>query len=207
MPPANSPLQKSFKLPSTPLRRPFVKRPLAVLTLLVTAAVYLAGVCEAQPPVAPKNQIPQAQNAAQPSSPDKAAILLRICVNNWLPDSQFKDLIAMIDRHPGCTDALSLFTSSSLAPDPDEVILDRCKLAKDRIRVCHEHGLQAGINVLCTIGHCTENVAHMIGPEFPRAVHSNGNAEAGILCPNQDIFRERIKRLYRACAEADPDFI
>ena len=182
-----------------------MNRPLTVLAILFATALHLPSICKAQLPVASKDQACQTQNAMQASSPVKAAILLRIGVNNW--DRQFKDLIAMIDRHPGCADALSFFTSSSLSPDPDDVILERFKLAKDRIRVCHEHGLQAGINILCTIGHCTENVDHMIGPEFPRAVHSDGRVEPGVLCPSQKIFRERIKRLYRACAEADPDFI
>lgn len=182
-----------------------MKHPFTVLAILFATALHLSSICKAQFPVASKDPTRQTQNPTQASSPDKAAILLRIGVNNW--DRQFKDLIAMIDRHPGCTDALSFFTSSSLSPDPDDVILERFKLAKDRIRVCHEHGLQAGINVLCTMGHCTENVDHMIGPEFPRAVHSDGRVESGVLCPSQEIFRERIKRLYRACAEADPDFI
>lgn len=187
---------------------PSMRRPPHVHAVFLTTLLCFAAVSWAQSAETPKPASPSAQEtASKAASPDKAAIHLRVCVNNWIPDRQFADLIAMIDRHPGCADALSLFTSSSLAPDPDDVILDRCKLAKDRIRVCHEHGLKAGINVLCTLGHCTENVAHIIGPEFPRAVHSNGQPEAGILCPNQDIFRERIKRLYRACAEADPDFI
>ena len=182
-------------------------RPAILLGVFLATSVYIATACQAEPPVPSKHQARHARNSTQVPPPEKAAILFRICVNNWIPDSQFEDLIEMLDRHPGCTDALSFFTSSSLSPDPDGVILKRCKIAKERIRVCHEHGLQAGINVLCTMGHCTENVDHMIGPEFPRAVHGNGKVEPGVLCPNQEIFRERIKRLYRACAEADPDFI
>lgn len=137
----------------------------------------------------------------------KAAITFRIGVNIWSNDARFEQLLDLFDKYPGATDEITFFTQATHSPIPDDELVKRCVLLKDRIAVCKKRGYRAGINILCTLGHHSEDIPNSIGQECPRGITIDGKTAEGTLCMNQEIFRERIRRIYAALTEADPDYI
>ena len=137
----------------------------------------------------------------------RASVCFRIPCNIWTDDARFAQLLEILGKYPGIADELTFFTQKTHTPIPDDELERRCVLLKQRIAEAHARGYRAGINLMCTLGHHPENVPHSIGPEFPRAQTMDGKIAEGTLCPNNDLFRERIRRVYTAAAKAGPDYI
>lgn len=139
--------------------------------------------------------------------PASASISFRIGHNIWSDDAHFNQLLELFDKYPNATDEFTFFTQGTHAPITDEELERRCLHLKKRIAETHAHGYRAGINILCTIGQHPEDLPHSIGPEFPRAQTIDGTIAQATLCPNNDMFRKRIRRIYKAIADAGPDYI
>ncbi len=137
----------------------------------------------------------------------RASICFRVGCNIWMDDARFAQLLEMFDRRPGATDEITFFTQGTHTPIADEELERRCVLLKQRINEARAHGYRAGINILCTVGHHPEDLPHSIGTEFPRARTLDGKTAEATLCVNNDVFRQRIRRIYAAMANANPDYI
>lgn len=138
---------------------------------------------------------------------EQASISFRIGHNIWSNDARFTQLLELFDKYPDATDEITFFTQGTHTPITDEELERRCVLLKQRIDEVHAHGYRAGINILCTMGHHPEDLPHSIGSEIPRAQTLDGRIAEGTLCPNNEIFRQRIRRIYTAMANANPDYI
>lgn len=137
----------------------------------------------------------------------RASVSFRIGYNVWSDAVRFHQALDLFDKYPGATDELTFFTQMTHAPISDEEFERRCLILKDRIAETKARGYRAGINILCTIGQHPEDLPHSIGPEFPRAQTIDGVIAQATLCPNNDIFRQRIERIYSCMAKAQPDYI
>ena len=147
------------------------------------------------------------QYELEAKEPASASISFRIGHNIWSDDAHFNQLLELFDKYPNATDEFTFFTQGTHAPITDEELERRCLHLKKRIAETHAHGYRAGINILCTIGQHPEDLPHSIGPEFPRAQTIDGTIAQATLCPNNDMFRKRIRRIYKAMADAGPDYI
>lgn len=138
---------------------------------------------------------------------NKASVSFRVAPNVWSNDARFEQLLAFFDQYPQATDEITFFTQATHAPIPDEELERRCEILKKRCAQCREHGLRAGINVLCTLGHHPEDLPRSISDDYPRAMTVDGVVAQGTLCANNDIFRARLRRIYTAAAKAAPDYV
>ena len=147
------------------------------------------------------------QNVNANGEIDKAFISFRIGCNIWMNPERFQELMDMFGRHPGVTDEITFFTQATHSPIKDEELIARCHILRERMKVVRSAGYHTGINILCTIGHHPEDMQNMIGEEFPRAMTISGQIAEGTLCMNTELFRERIRAIYKEMAKADPDYI
>ena len=146
-------------------------------------------------------------SARSDDSFQKASISFRVGYSIWSNDERFAQLLELFEKYPDATDEITFFTQTTHSPIPDEELERRCLVLKQRIAATKAKGLRAGINVLCTLGHHPEDLQRAIGPEYPRAVTLEGNIAQGTLCPNNDVFKQRLRRVYAAVAQANPDYI
>jgi hypothetical protein len=142
-----------------------------------------------------------------PPAVGRAFISFRIGVLLWMSESQFRELLAMFDKYPGVTDELTFFTSATHAPLPLEEIQRRAQILKERMLLARRSGYRAGINVLATIGHHNENLAHSLSGDYTRVTDIDGNICQGSFCPNDPRVQEYVRQVYLAVASAEPDYI
>lgn len=137
----------------------------------------------------------------------RAFISFRIGVPQWMPEARFRDLLAMFDKHRGATDEITLFTSATHPPLPLEEIQKRAQVLKQRMLLARQSGYRAGINVLSTMGHHNENLAHSLSGDYTRVTDIDGNTCQGSFCPNDPRLQEYARQVYLAVASAGPDYI
>ncbi|MDO5552129.1 MAG: hypothetical protein Q4G68_00075 [Planctomycetia bacterium] len=138
----------------------------------------------------------------------KASISFRVSPVLWQDEVRFEELLQLFEKYKGVTDEITFFTQTTHTPIPDDELVRRCEILRERMLRCREFGYRAGINILCTIGQIPEDLPHSIGPEFQRGIGlTTGLPCPATLCPNNDRFRQRIHKIYTALAEADPDYI
>jgi len=136
-----------------------------------------------------------------------ADISFRIPTTIWMNPNSLERLLSEIATRTRMTDELSLFTSFTHPPLPIPEIERRMAVAAEAMVRIRDRGLGAGINVLASIGHHEEDLAHALGAEYPRATDIAGRICRGSLCPTSTDTIDYIKRLYEAVLVAAPDFI
>jgi len=144
-----------------------------------------------------------------PAAPslDRASISFRIGVGQWMPEAAFADLLAMLGRHRGATDEITLFTSATHPPLPLDEIERRARVAADRMAAARKHGYRSGINILATMGHHEENLPGSLSIDSTRVTDIDGNTSRGSFCPGDPRLGEYVRAAYRALASAGPDYI
>ena len=143
----------------------------------------------------------------EPAPIDRAFISFRIGTPQWIPEARYNALLALFDKYRGVTDEITFFTSFTHPPLPVDVMQQRCVLLADRLRQARAHGYRAGINVLSTMGHHEENLPNSLAGDFTRVTDLNGNVSRGSFCPNDPRLQDYVRTIYRAVAEAGPDYI
>lgn len=138
---------------------------------------------------------------------EKAFVSFRIGVPLWQSEERFKELLKMFDNHRGGTDEIALFTAFTHAPIPVDVFRELAALMKVRMEEARKHGYRAGVNVLATIGHHSENLDNSLKGDYTFMTNIDGMVCQGSYCPNDENVREYVKTIYQLAAEADPDFI
>lgn len=137
----------------------------------------------------------------------RASISFRIGVPIWLNEARFTELLDLFDAHPGVTDEITLFTSETHPPLPLETLRERLPVAGARMESARARGYAAGINILSTLGHHEENLAHSLSGEFTPMTDPHGNICRGSFCPNDPRFREYIRQVYEALTAVKPDYL
>jgi sialidase-1 len=138
---------------------------------------------------------------------DKAFISFRIGVPQWLSESRYRELLGWFEKNKGVTDEITFFTSATHPPLPLDEIRRRSQILAGRIAQAKALGYRAGINVLATMGHHNENLAHSLSEEDTRVTDPDGRVCQGSFCPNDPNFQNYVRSLYRTVAEANPDYI
>ena len=122
-------------------------------------------------------------------------------------DRSFRELLDIFDEYPDITDDLVFFTADTHSPLPLEKMHERARILSDRIALTRSRGYGAGINILATIGHHSENLANSLSGDYGRMVNIMGETAPGVLCPNDEHAQEYIKQLYEIIASCDPDHV
>jgi hypothetical protein len=128
-------------------------------------------------------------------------------VPQWLPENRYRDLLALFQKYKGVTDEITFFTSATHPPLPLEEIKKRCAILAGRIPQARALGYRAGINVLSTMGHHNENLPYSLSGNLTRVTDLDGQVCQGSFCPNDPLFQDYVRDLYRLVARADPDYI
>lgn len=146
---------------------------------------------------------------AAPPSPEisQAFVSFRIGTALWMNPRRFEELLALFARHPGVTDEITFFQSTTHAPLPLEENQRRFALLAQRMAQARKLGLRSGINVLTTLGHHGENLSNSVGEEYGHVVDPFGAACPGTLCPNDPKVQEYVRQLYALAAAAEPDYL
>ena len=137
----------------------------------------------------------------------KAFVSLRVGYPVWKSKERFDELLMLLDRHKGATDEITLFTSATHPPIPENVFRERTLTMKVRMDEVRKHGYMAGINVLATLGHHNENLENSLSGNITRMTNINGETCEGSFCPNDEDFQAYVAAIYKYAAEAKPDFI
>lgn len=138
----------------------------------------------------------------------QAVTALRVHVSHWYEEQAWRRTLEWLSTAPGTIDELALFTSETHPPLPLPVMLDRARRAAVVLAEARAAGYGAGINLLATMGHHEENLPGSLAEPYQRVVDPEGRECRGSFCPEDPAFQEGYLRpLYRALAEAGPDFI
>ncbi|MHB9036697.1 MAG: hypothetical protein ACYC64_08520 [Armatimonadota bacterium] len=138
---------------------------------------------------------------------EKSVISFRIGPGQWLSDTRFHELLDLFERNPGVADELTFFTAETHAPLPIEVMEKRANILADRMLQARRLGYRAGINILATIGHHSENISNSLSGDYTHMTGIDGNVCLGSLCPNDENVRDYVERVYKILASANPDYI
>lgn len=137
----------------------------------------------------------------------KAHISFRIGAKIWMSEERFLVLLDLFDKYRGVTDEITLFTAETHAPLPIDVYKKRVDIAKERMQVAKARGYSSGINILTTIGHHEEDLAHSLIGKYTPIEDIYGSICRGSFCPNDESFKTYIRSLYEMTAASNPDYI
>ncbi len=138
---------------------------------------------------------------------EKASICFRIGLLQWLSDVRFGELLALFQRHPGVTDEITFVTAETHTPLPLATVQARADVLAQRMTQVRQLGYRTGINVLATIGHLNENLAHSLTGDYTRMTDLEGKVGLGSFCPNDERMRKYVRQLYEIVVAADPDYL
>lgn len=139
---------------------------------------------------------------------DSAFISFRIGIGQSLSEKRFDSLLDFFDKYKPVTSEITLFTSATHPPIPLDVLRKRVGIFKDRMMSARKRGYHTGINVLNTVGHLNENLDHSFKGNYTHMTDIDGRTYEGAYCPNDEQYRKQyIQPVYRATAEAKPDYI
>ncbi|NLF01937.1 MAG: hypothetical protein GX601_13270 [Anaerolineales bacterium] len=126
----------------------------------------------------------------------------------WLEEGCFEHLLATFGDYPGVADELVFFTSATHPPLSLEVLRPRLARLRDVMaRTRSVLGVQAGINVLATIGHHEENLAGSLDEPWQRAMDPQGRVCLGSYCISDPRHQAYVEALYALVAKAAPDVV
>lgn len=134
-------------------------------------------------------------------------VAFRIASPQWATDERFQALLDFFERHPGTVDELAFFTSATHPPLPLDEIERRAVRLQAILPRVRKQGMQAGINVLATVGHHEENLDHSLNTSWQRVMDSSGRVSLGSYCPSHPELIEYARKVYAAMAAAGPDFL
>ena len=135
-------------------------------------------------------------------------VMFRVGIPHWLSDEQFRELLDFFGDYRDMVDEVAFFTSNTHPPLPlDEIRRRSERLKFVMMRVREELGVQAGINVLATMGHHEENLDGSLDEQWQRVIDPGGRECRGCYCPSDPRYQDYVRELYIAVAEAKPDFI
>jgi hypothetical protein len=134
-------------------------------------------------------------------------VAFRILPAHWMTDDRFEELLDFFARRPGAVDELAFFTAHTHAPLPLEEIERRAEHLRKILPRVRQRGMQAGINVLATIGHHEENLPNSLKEPWQRVTDPRGNICRGSFCPAHAELLNYVRKLYTLIAAAGPDFI
>lgn len=137
----------------------------------------------------------------------KAFIAFRIGTPQWMPETRFRELLALFGKHKGVTDEVTFFTSETHPPLPLDVIEERADVLAERMTTVRRMGYRTGINILSTVGHHEENLPNSLSGVYTRMTYIDGSTCLGSFCPNDEGMRGYVEQLYTLVARADPDYI
>jgi hypothetical protein len=134
-------------------------------------------------------------------------IALRIGVAHWLREEDAERLADFLAQQPGAVDELAFFTSTTHAPLPLEEVARRCARLQELLPHFRRRGYRVGINVLTSMGHHDEDLAHSLAAPWPRVTDPTGRVSQGSFCPGSPELLDYVDQLYTLVAQAQPDFI
>jgi hypothetical protein len=134
-------------------------------------------------------------------------VAFRISSEQWLTEDRFAAMLAFFRKEPGTADELAFFTAGTHPPLPLAELERRAARLATLLPRVRAEGMAAGINLLATMGHHEENLAHSLEEPWPRVVDPNGQESRGSYCPAGDAFRGYVARVYTVLAQAGPDFL
>jgi hypothetical protein len=137
----------------------------------------------------------------------KARISLRVSSVLWPDPARRRELLALLEAHPGAVNELAFFTGSTHAPLPLEEIQRRAAALAGIQGEFRSAGLRCGINHLATIGHLDENLPYSLAEPWQHLVDISGAVSPSCYCVSDDRVQDYIRSSYRALAQAGPAFI
>lgn len=135
-----------------------------------------------------------------------AKISFRI-LERYLDREGFASLLDLFDAYPGVTDEITFFTAETHAPLTLERTRAKAAVLKARMQEARARGYRAGINLLATIGHHDEHLAHSLSEPYTRLTDPYGEVCRGAYCPNDPDMQRHIRTTYEILAAAEPDYI
>ncbi len=139
---------------------------------------------------------------------DSAFVSFRIGLGQSLSAKRFEELVRYFEQHKRVTSEITFFTSITHPPPPLKVLQERVAILKERMVYARQHGFRSGINILNTVGHLNENLDNSLKGNYTHMTDIEGKTYEGAFCPNDERYRrEYIIPVYKATAEAGPDYI
>lgn len=172
------------------------------LTLIIPLMIIFA--CNPGPV---KNDRQADQKMNDEKSGSKASISFRIGVAQWYSEARCRELFDLFDRHPGITDEITFFTSTTHPPIPLDLFRERSAILRERMAEARKRGYRSGINILSTLGHHNENLDNSLKGDYTFMTDIDGSVCNGSFCPNNEKMREYVRAIYELAAKAEPDYI
>lgn len=134
---------------------------------------------------------------------------IRVAYENWMPRERFDELLGMLGKHRCGITMIALFTSAVHSPLTLDELSRRAEIMRERMMSARAAGFSAGINILATIGHHSEDLAHSpLGLGYRNMTGMDGSVCEGCYCMNDGKYISGyIDPAYQTLVAAEPDFI
>lgn len=133
---------------------------------------------------------------------------LRVIRPNWNNDERFQAMMKLLKKYECGIGSITFLTAFNHAP----LTVEEMEKSLVRIKECMEEarrqGYQAGINIIATIGHHSENQDYCLQGDYTHMTGIDGRICQGSFCMNDKTYLEEyVVPVYRMMAETKPDFI
>lgn len=134
---------------------------------------------------------------------------VRLGGENWIYEDRLVEVLGLLKKYPCGIGQVSMFTSPIHSPLAMEEMKRRIDIMKDRMKLVRSYGLEAGINILATIGHHNEDLKDCYqDTETYRMTNIDGEACEGSHCMNDARYIQNyVVPVYEMLAKAEPDYI
>ena len=134
---------------------------------------------------------------------------IRVAYENWISGERFDELLGMLGKHRCGITMIALFTSAVHSPLTLDELSRRAEIMRERMMSARAAGFSAGINILATIGHHCEDLAHSpLGLGYRNMTGMDGSVCEGCYCMNDGKYISGyIDPAYQTLVAAEPDFI
>jgi hypothetical protein len=136
-----------------------------------------------------------------------ARVSLRVSAIQWMNRDRRSDILALLRRHRGVIGEVALFTHANMPAMPLALARSRAGQLREALAPFRGLGVPAGINVLATVGHMDEYQDGSLAEDWQHLVGHDGRVSACCYCWSDPRVLGYVRELYRAMAEAGPDFI
>ena len=134
------------------------------------------------------------RRARRPAGRDRASILFRIGVPQWMPEARYSDLLALFEKYRGVTDEITFFTSATHPPLPLEEIRRRARVLAERMPAGAGSWAIGRGSTCCRRWAITTRTCPTRSPAtYTRVTDIDGNVCQGSFCPNDPRVQEYVR--------------
>lgn len=133
---------------------------------------------------------------------------IRIGGDMWSDINKLDTVLSLLKKYPSRIEQVTLFTAFTHQPLTLAEAAERAEVMKERMEYIRAHGFGAGINILATVGHHSEDASNSLDGGYTLITNIHGQTERGCFCFNSESYvNNHLVPMYTVFAKSNPDYI